>query len=78
MRLVSLVPSVVMAKGAQRKLTCKVPALPLHMSHSLNSLKGVIWGVIYRGLLQGLLRGILGVETMAHSGMLHCSYIRVG
>ena len=37
------------------------------MSHSLNSLKGVIQGIIlYRGVLYGLLRGILGLQTTAH------------
>ena len=48
----------------------------MHVSHSENSLKGVIWGVrllkgrsigdYHRGLLQGLLRGMLGVFTVAH------------
>ena len=41
------------------------PTGSVHVSYSLNSLKGVIWG-LYRGLLQGLLRGILGVWTIAH------------
>ena len=34
----------------------QVAVLMSHMSHNLNSLKG-----LYRGLLWGLLRGILGV-----------------
>ena len=38
-----------------------------HLSHSLNSLEGILQGV-YGGPLSGLLRRIRGVQTKAHSG----------
>ena len=57
-------PAVNLGECKSPSLLQAVLALTTHVSYSLNSLKGVIWGIIYETTVRVI--RILGVSAIAH------------